>query len=133
PYIVGDVMVDPASAETFENSLHPAYSGLNKLLELPFARELDKQKVPWSRNPSQSGYSIPLLSAGQSKNFYPDFLAWKGHLVFALDTKGEHILESELGRKLLAVAPHPKAKTSLLVRLISNGTWDNKPQRLSGE
>lgn len=133
PYVVGDVMVDLTSAEKFEHSLHPAYSGLNKTLELPFARELDRQRVRWCRNPSQSGYPIPLLSPGQSTNFYPDFLVWKGKYVFALDTKGEHILETEIGRKLLAVVPHPKAKVSLLVRLISNGTWDKTPQRISGE
>ena len=95
-------------------------------------KELDKQKVTWCRNSSRSGYPIPLL-AGQSKNFYPDFLAWKGKNVFALDTKGEHILESELGRKLLAIEPHPKAKTKLIVRLISKGAWDSTPLRKSGD
>jgi type III restriction enzyme len=133
PYVVGDILVDPTAAEAFVNALHGAYSGLNKTLELPFARELDKQKVPWCRNPARSGFPIPLLSVGQSKNFYPDFLVWKGKHVFALDTKGEHILESELGRKLLAIDPHPKAKMALLVRLISNGTWDKTPQRISGD
>jgi type III restriction enzyme len=132
-YIVGDVLADPTKAEAFKNALHDAYSGLNKTLELPFARELDKQKVAWCRNPSRSGFPIPLLSPGQSKNFYPDFLAWKGKNVFALDTKGEHILESDLGRKLLAIEPNRKAKQVLLVRLISRGQWDKTPQRTSGE
>jgi type III restriction enzyme len=133
PYVVGDVLVDPSAAVKFSNALHAAYSGLNKTLELPFVEELDKQKVTWCRNSSRSGYPIPLLSPGQSKNFYPDFLAWKGKNVFALDTKGEHILESELGRKLLAIEPHPKAKTKLIVRLISKGTWDSTPLRKSGD
>jgi type III restriction enzyme len=133
PYVVGDVMVDPTTSVSFSYSLHPAYSGLNKTLELPFAEELDKEKVPWCRNPSRSGYPIPLLSPGESKNFYPDFLVWNGKNVFALDTKGEHILESEVGRKLLAISPHPKGKASLLVRLISRGTWNSAPQRTSGD
>jgi len=133
PYVVGDIMADPAAVSKFTNSLHEGYSGLNKTLELPFAGELDKQKVTWCRNPSQSGYSIPLLSPGQSKAFFPDFLVWKGKYVFALDTKGEHILQSELGRKLLVIGPRPKAKVLLLVRLISAGTWDKTPQRTSGE
>jgi type III restriction enzyme len=133
PYAVGDVLVDPSAAVKFSNALHAAYSGLNKTLELPFVEELDKQKVTWCRNSSRSGYPIPLLSPGQSKNFYPDFLAWRGKNVFALDTKGEHILESELGRKLLAIEPHPKAKTRLIVRLISKGTWDSTPLRKSGD
>jgi len=50
-----------------------------------------------------------------------------------LDTKGEHILQSELGRKLLVIMPQPKAKVSLLVRLISKGTWDKTPQQISGD
>lgn len=133
PYVVGDILIDQTSAEPFSNALHNAYSGLNKTLELPFAHELDRQRVPWCRNPARSGFPIPLLSVGQSKNFYPDFLVWKGKYVYALDTKGEHILENELGRKLLAVDPHPKAKVALLVRLISQGKWDKSPQRISGE
>lgn len=133
PYVVGDALVDPSAAEKFSYSLHAAYSGLNKSLELPFVQELDKQKLTWCRNSSRSGYPIPLLSPGASRNFYPDFLVWKGKNVFALDTKGEHILESELGRKLLAIEPHPKGKIRLIVRLISKGTWDSTPQRKSGE
>lgn len=133
PYHPAEVMVDPSTAETFSNALHDAYSGLNKTLELPFAKELDRLGSLWCRNPSRSGFGIPLLSSGQSKTFYPDFLVWKGRNVFALDTKGEHILESELGRKLLAIDAHPKSKVKLLVRMISRGTWDDHPQRLSGE
>ena len=38
-------------------------------------KELDKQKVTWCRNSSRSGYPIPLLSPGQSKNFYPAWTA----------------------------------------------------------
>jgi type III restriction enzyme len=133
PYVVGEVMVDPTAAEPFTNSLHGPYSGLNKTLELPFADELDKAGVTWCRNPPRSGFGIPLLSPGQSKVFYPDFLAWKAKNVFALDTKGEHILETELGRKLLAIEPNPKAKARLLVRLISKGNWDDHPQRVSAD
>jgi type III restriction enzyme len=102
-------------------------------LELPFAKELDKLKLPWCRNPSRSGFGIPLLSLGQSKTFYPDFLVWKAKHVFALDTTGEHILQDKLGRKLLRIEPHPKSKIKLLVRLISKGNWDDKPQRVSAE
>lgn len=133
PYIVGEIMVDPTSAEPFKYALHDAYSGLNRTLELPFAQELDKQKLPWCRNPSQSGFPIPLLSPGQTKNFFPDFLVWKGKIVFALDTKGEYILESELGRKLLAIERHPKSKLSLAIRLISQGNWDKTPQRVGAD
>jgi type III restriction enzyme len=133
PYVVGEVLVDPTTAETFENALHGSYSGLNKTLELPFAQELDKLGAPWCRNPPRSGFGIPLLSPGQSKVFYPDFLVWRGKNVFSLDTKGEHILEGELGRKLLSIETQAKEKVKLFVRLISQGNWDDHPQRVSGE
>ena len=133
PYVVGEVLVDPTISETFTTALHGAYSGLNKTLELPFAQELDLAGVPWCRNPPRSGFGIPLLAPGASKVFYPDFLAWKGKHGFALDTKGEHILESDLGRKLLAIDGNSKVKVKLLVRLISRGNWDDHPQRTSGD
>ncbi len=133
PYVVGEVLVDPSAAQEFAHALHEAYSGLNKTLELPFAKELDALRLPWCRNPSRSGFGIPLLSPGQSQAFYPDFLVWKGNNVFALDTKGEHLLESNLGRKLLAVESQPRSKTKLFVRLISRGRWNERPQRESGE
>jgi len=133
PYVVGEILVDPTDAHPFSYALHDAYSGLNKSLELPFANELDRSKLTWCRNPSRSGYGIPLLTPGQSKSFYPDFLVWKGNDVFALDTTGEHILESKLGRKLLAIDPHRKSKTKLLVRLVSRGHWNDHPQRESAE
>jgi len=133
PYVVSDIFVDPTTAEKFNNAVHAAYSGLNITLELPFARELDKTRLRWCRNPSQSGFPILPLTPGQSKTFYPDFLVWKGKYVYAIDTKGEHILQSELGRKLLAISPPAKSRLSLIVRLVSPGKWDKAPQRISGE
>lgn len=133
PYTVGEILVDEAKAESFSNALHERYSGLNKTLELPFARELDRLKLTWCRNPSRSGFGIPLLSLGQSKTFYPDFLVWRKGVVFALDTTGEHILQDKLGRKLLAIDPHPKSSSRLIVRLISRGRWNDEPLRESGE
>lgn len=132
PYVVGEVMVDPLKAELFKNALHDGYSGLNQL-ELAFARELDKARLAWCRNPPRSGFPIPLLSPGQTEKFYPDFLVWRGRNVFALDTTGEHILAEKLGRKLLAIEPHPRGKSTLWVRLISAGNWNNQPVRVSGE
>jgi len=133
PYVVGSVLADPSTADGFKNSLHKRYSGLNKGLELPFASELDSLKVTWCRNPSQSGFGIPLLSPGQSKTFFPDFIAWKGNNIFALDTKGEHILAGEMGRKLLVIDPHPKSKLKLFLRLISKGTWSDRVQQQSAD
>ena len=132
PYVVGDVMVTPSKAIIFNNAIHELYSGLNKE-ELAFAEELDKQKLTWCRNPSRSGYGIPLLTLGGSKTFYPDFLVWKGSDIFALDPTGGHILEDKLGRKLLDIPPHPRSKTRLWIRLISRGHWNEQPQRISSD
>ena len=132
PYVVGEVVVTPSKAIKFKNGVHEVYSGLNKD-ELAFAEQLDKQKVAWCRNPSRSGYGIPLLTPGGSKTFYPDFLAWKGNDVFALDPTGGHILVDKLGRKLLDIPPHPKSKTKLWIRLISRGQWNEHPQKTSND
>lgn len=124
PYVVGSQMVDTTAGrcEHFKNALHEAYSGLNKL-ELPFARALDKTQHVWCRNPSRSGFGIPLLSMGQSRVFYPDFLVWKGNDVYALDTTGGHLLLEKTGRKLLLIDP-PKGRGRLLVRLVAVDKWD---------
>jgi hypothetical protein len=45
PVVVGEVIVDPTTADTFTNALHGSYSGLKKTLELPFAQELDNAFV----------------------------------------------------------------------------------------
>ena len=63
-YIVGPALVRRDEMETFDNALHEGYSGLNESLELPFARAIDKTGLTWCRNPSKSGYNIPLVSTG---------------------------------------------------------------------
>lgn len=123
PYVVGPALVRRDEMETFANALHEGYSGLNPL-ELAFAREIDKTGLTWYRNPSRSGYSIPLISVGPTSNFYPDFLVWKGKDVFALDTTGGHLLKEKTGRKLLSIAPARATGGRLLVRLISEGHWN---------
>lgn len=89
--------------------------------------------MTWCRNPLRSGFGIPLLSSGQSSNFYPDFLAWKAKNIFALDTKGEHILR----KRRLPQAPGHRAKSQGEgqgpVRMISWGHWDDHPQRVSAD
>lgn len=46
------------------------YTDLNKL-ELAFARALDETGHDWCRNPSRSGYGIPLITLGATRTFYP--------------------------------------------------------------
>ena len=71
--------------------------------ELAFANALDESGMLWHRNPSTGGYFIPLLSSGDTANFYPDFLVWSKGLVFALDTKGKHLLTDALARKMFDI------------------------------
>jgi type III restriction enzyme len=123
-YVVGPVLVRKDEMEKFSNALHEGYSGLNESLELPFARAIDKTGLTWYRNPSRSGYNIPLITVGPTRNFYPDFLVWKGKDVFAIDTTGGHLLKEKTGRKLLSIEP-PKARAGkLVVRLVSAGQWN---------
>lgn len=122
-YEVGPTYVRIEEIEKFQNALHEGYSDLNAL-ELEFARSIDKLGLPWFRNPPKSGYNIPLISVGPTRNFYPDFIAWKGDDVFAIDTTGGHLLKDKTNRKLLSILPAKGASGSLLVRFVSAGTWN---------
>jgi len=124
-YVVGPALVRRDEMETFDNALHEGYSGLNDM-EIPFARAIDATGLTWSRNPSRSGYNIPLISVGPTRNFYPDFLVWKGKDVFAIDTTGGHLLQEKTGRKLLSIAPAKATAGRLRVRLVSEGKWNAK-------
>lgn len=117
PFRFGTVRV-PTGAPAFKNSLYERYTGLNKL-ERPFADELDASGFTWHRNPSSGGFHIPLLSEGDTSAFYPDFIVWKGDLVYCLDTKGSHLLTDAVARKLFDI--QDGGKTKVLVRFISEG------------
>lgn len=120
-YTVGPVFVDPRKAHTFRNAIHPSYSDLNGP-EADFAEALDATKLLWARNPRNGGFSIPLLDKGDTRSFYPDFLVWRGSTVYALDPKGEHLIQKDAGRKLLNITDE-RGKRGVLVRLISEGAW----------
>jgi hypothetical protein len=63
PYLVGEVKVDPMTAEPITSSLHGPYSGLNKTLELPFAQELDQVYVTLCRTSFLSKFAnLPSLA-----------------------------------------------------------------------
>lgn len=108
----------PKKAQAYENSLYERYAGLNKF-EAPFAAGLDKTGLTWHRNPSNGGFRIPLLSEGDSASFFPDFIVWKGKMVFCLDTKGSHLLTDAVARKLFDI--QDEGTTKLLTRFISEG------------
>jgi type III restriction enzyme len=130
PYQVGSILARPGEVEPFTNALHEGYDGLNKL-EMPFAQALDATGLPWCRNPSQTGYKIPLLSPGVTVWFFPDFLLWAGNTVFCLDTKGEHLIGSDAGRKLLGILPAMGSEARVEVKLVSRGRWDAERTRTS--
>lgn len=120
-YVPG-VNVDPAATVKFTNAVHDGYSGLNNF-ELEFARAIDRTKRVWFRNPSRGCFEIPLLTKGPSHNFNPDFLVWVDNAVVAIDTKGDHLIVEDAGRKLFyidAVGNGPE----LRIRLVTEGTWN---------
>lgn len=117
PFLFSTLRVSK-KATVFQNGLYEKYVGLNKL-EDPFADALDKSGFVWHRNLSSGGFNIPLLSEGDTASFYPDFIVWKGNLVYCLDTKGGHLLTDAVARKLFDI--QEDGKTKLLVRFITVG------------
>ncbi|MCE8163928.1 MAG: hypothetical protein I3273_07830 [Candidatus Moeniiplasma glomeromycotorum] len=102
-YVVPDYLLyNPTKPINFTNSIHQKYSQLNKLEEA-FARELDKFGFKWCRNPARTGYSIPLITLGSTRNFYPDFLVFQKNKIIAIDTSGEHLIKDKIDRKLLNI------------------------------
>ena len=125
PFSVGPMAVDTATMERFQNALHDGYSGLNDF-EKEFAHGMDKTKKTWCRNPSQGGFEIPLLDRGNTKTFNPDFLFWAdSKRVIAIDTKGDHLIVEDAGRKLFhidVIGTGPR----LEIRLVTEGEWHAK-------
>jgi type III restriction enzyme len=123
PYVVGPQLARADGFYKFKNSVHAGYDTLNTL-ELSFAKALDKIGLDWARNPSRTGYRIPLPSVGPTQFFYPDFVVWSGSNVFVIDTKGAHLLSEAATRKLLWIDGPRNVKTRLLVKLVTEGTWN---------
>lgn len=87
---VGDVFVNGEGLE-FKNAVHPRYSDFNNF-ERDYANELDKVGLKWLRNPSSGYFQIPLLDRKGTNNFNPDFVVWDEDIIYALDTKGRHLI-----------------------------------------
>lgn len=113
--------------EKFTNALHEGYDGLNPSLELPFARELDRLGLRWARNPSQSGYWIPIVRLGDRRKFYPDFLVWGTDGIFAIDTKGSH-LEQDMRDKLVRLA-QAEGRPKVHLRFVIEGQFSSDGKR----
>lgn len=126
------ISIDPATASTFTFAVHEKYSGLNGF-ERDFARALDKTQRVWFRNPPRGCFEIPLLTAGGSKNFNPDFIVWIGdQAIAAVDTKGDHLIVEDAGRKLLFVN-RVGTGPDLTIRLVTQGKWNDRFEKMGRE
>jgi type III restriction enzyme len=128
-YQVGPIILNPSKATTFTNALHEAYSDISTF-EMPYAEAIDELGYPWVRNPSNGGYSIPLLKTGRTFNFYPDFLVWKDDVIFALDPKGAHLIREAAGRKLLEMRDET-GRQKVVVRFLTEGKWESPEKQKS--
>lgn len=87
----------------FKNGIHQKYNGFNDF-ELDLAYELDKHGTAWARNPSRTGYSIPLTKpTANSKSFFPDFIVIDDERILFLETKGGHLLTDAVQEKLISL------------------------------
>lgn len=55
------------------------------------------------RNPSSGYFQIPLLDGKGTNNFNPDFVVWDKEEIYALDTKGNHLIIQDSERKLFFI------------------------------
>lgn len=129
PYVVGPILVRESELETFANALHAGYEGLNAP-EKAFAQALDKTGLTWARNHPRTGYGIPLISIGETENFYPDFVVWTTTKVVCIDTKGHHLLREDAGRKLLSVRSRTDS-SSLVIRFVTPGEYNPQFEKQS--
>lgn len=129
PHLVPGVAVDPANVIPFNNAIHEGYSGLN-LFEREFAQALDKTQRVWFRNPSRGLFEIPLLTHGGTKTFNPDFVVFVDKGIVAIDTKGDHLIFEDAGRKLFSIEKSGNGP-DLLIRLITAGTWNSHVEKTS--
>jgi len=132
PYTIGPQLVREDGLIKYGNSLHEGYDGLNGF-EKDFAHALDRTGLPWCRNPSRTGYRIPLATMGPTAFFYPDFLVWDQDDVYAIDTKGGHLISEAAARKLLWIEPPAASATKIFVKLVAEGKWRPDATLVSSE
>jgi type III restriction enzyme len=108
----------------FQNALHHEYNGLNPF-EVQIAEALDTLGLEWCRNPSKTGYGIPIPEIGAgTTNFYPDFLLWTPACLWAIDPKGAHLANDAIRNKMLGVSNVEGMPLKIRVALILDGTYE---------
>lgn len=122
---IGEVFIGEDSEE-FENAVHARYSDFNGF-ELDFARELDKSGMLWMRNPKNGFLKIRLLDGKGTDTFNPDFIVWTDKAILALDTKGDHLIQTDTSRKLFYIEKACEGK-DLLIKLISEKRYNENKQ-----
>lgn len=118
---VGEIIISDDSIE-FDNSVHARYSDFNNF-ELEFAKELDKTGLVWMRNPNYGILKIKLLDGKGTDTFNPDFIVWTHRTVFALDTKGSHLIHTDSVRKLFYLEKACDGP-DLVIKLISEKKYN---------
>lgn len=131
PVPVPEVMIDPEGMVAFDCAIHAGYSGLNGF-EKEFAQALDKANKVWFRNPSRGLFEIPLLDHGGTKNFNPDFIVFADKNIIAIDTKGDHLIVEDSGRKLFFIEKSGSGP-DIHIRLITRGTWNNDAKKTGSD
>ncbi len=118
PYRVGPVLIRPDELQSFDHALHDGYSGLNPE-EGACARELVATGQAWCRNPSRSGYGIPLINLGRTTSLSGPVT--RAAATSTPSTPPEHLLADRMGRKLLSIRPPRDSSHKLHVRFLSEG------------
>lgn len=120
---VGEIIIGDDSIE-FNNSVHARYIDFNDF-ELEFAKELDKTDLIWMRNPKNGILKIQLLDGKGTDNFNPDFIVWTDKTIYALDTKGSHLIDTDSTRKLFYLEKACDGK-DLVIKLISEKKYNDQ-------
>ncbi len=122
---------------SFTHALHHEYNGFNPF-ELAIAEALDSLGTPWCRNPSKTGYGIPIPEIGEgTTNFYPDFLLWSTSCIWAIDPKGSHLVNDAIFSKMMGVSDIDDLPLKIRVALVLQGNYvigaNGRPQQRGKE
>lgn len=124
--VIGEVFISDNNCKEFNNSVHAKYSDFNNF-ELEFAIELDKVGLYWMRNPKNGFLKIKLLDSKGTDTFNPDFIVWNKKSILVLDTKGNHLIDTDSRRKLFEIDKTCDGK-DLIIKLISEKKYNEHGQ-----